>query len=91
MSYKHFTNEKCEYYPCHKLDGQNCLFCYCPLYFFKDCGGDPVWSGNIKDCSQCVRNHDENSYEFIMERLKKAYANLRSGEFMLNIDNNKDV
>ena len=91
MSYKFFSNEKCEYYPCHKLDRQNCLFCYCPLYFFKDCGGDPKWSGSIKDCSDCVKNHDENSYDFIMSRLKIAYGNLRDGSPMLRMDNDENV
>lgn len=90
MSYKCFTNKACEYFPCHKIEDQNCLFCYCPLYFFKDCGGTPVWSGNVKDCSKCTRNHDENSYDFIMGRLKKAYGNLRSGDYMLSLEKVED-
>lgn len=73
MSYKHFSNTDCEYYPCHGTDGQNCMFCYCPLYFFQDCGGKPSYIGDIKDCSGCTKNHDSESYEFIMERLKKIF------------------
>lgn len=86
MSYKHYTNKACEFFPCHKTDNQNCLFCYCPLYFFSDCGGTPSWSGMVKDCSKCVSNHDENSYEFIMQRLKVAYERLRNGEPMAVLD-----
>ena len=32
-SSRFFANKECEYYPCHKSDGDiNCLFCFCPLY-----------------------------------------------------------
>ncbi|ADD68305.1 cysteine-rich small domain protein [Denitrovibrio acetiphilus DSM 12809] len=91
MSYKHFSNIKCEYYPCHKIEDQNCLFCYCPLYFFKDCGGDPSYIGQIKDCSKCVRNHDEESYDFIMKRLKPAFKRIGKDLEMLTLcpDENK--
>ena len=33
-SYRYFKNEKCKYFPCHKVEKEtdfNCLFCYCPL------------------------------------------------------------
>lgn len=90
MSYKHFSNTACEYFPCHKDSGQNCLFCYCPLYFFKNCGGDPQWAGNVKDCSACVRNHDNNSYDFIMTQLKKAYSELRATGTMLKLPDKND-
>lgn len=86
MSYKHFSNKACEYFPCHGNQEQNCLFCYCPLYFFKNCGGDPKWVGNIKDCSACERNHDAGSYEFIMKQLGTAYAELRQTGKMLSLN-----
>ncbi|MCA1926968.1 MAG: cysteine-rich small domain-containing protein [Calditerrivibrio sp.] len=70
MSYKHFSNKDCEYYPCHKLENQNCLFCFCPLYFFEDCGGDFKFTNGFKDCSDCVKNHDKNSYEFVLNKLR---------------------
>lgn len=76
-SFQHFSNKNCDYYPCHKLENQNCLFCYCPLYFFKDCGGDYSMVYNIKDCSKCIKNHDKNSYSFIMDKLKSAYKNIK--------------
>jgi len=37
--FKYFENKECEFYPCH-IEGQNCLFCYCPLYWIPiDCEG----------------------------------------------------
>ena len=72
--YKFFQNNKCEYFPCHKgvqQDVFNCLFCYCPLYMLKgDCGGDYIINHGIKDCSNCTKPHDENSYEWIMSKMK---------------------
>lgn len=77
MSYKHFSDKNCEFYPCHKLENQNCLFCFCPLYFFKDCGGDYIIiQNNIKDCSDCKKNHDENSYNFVIERLHAVFKKM---------------
>jgi len=42
-SYKFYNNKGCHYLPCHKVnnvDEFNCMFCYCPLYFFDECGGN---------------------------------------------------
>ena len=57
-SYCYFKNEKCKYFPCHKVEKEtdfNCLFCYCPLNQYEDCPGNPHFivreSGKkIKDC-----------------------------------------
>ncbi len=76
-SYKHFSNTECEYYPCHKIENQNCLFCYCPLYFFDDCGGNFTYTNGYKDCSYCIKNHDENSFEYVLDRLKKKLEERR--------------
>ena len=43
-SYCYFKNEKCKYFPCHKVEKEtdfNCLFCYCPLNQYEDCPGNP--------------------------------------------------
>ena len=53
-NYKFFSNDKCEYFPCHKVNNPenfNCLFCYCPLYALKEnCGGNFKYTSNgIKD------------------------------------------
>ena len=74
-NFKFFQNDKCEYYPCHKVEeGQqfNCLFCYCPLYALKDkCGGNYKYLENgIKDCSDCIIAHSEKGYEHIREHMK---------------------
>ena len=67
-----FTNYECEYYPCHDCENINCLFCFCPLYNFKDCGGDYTYTDrDIKDCSKCNLPHSENGYDYIINRLKE--------------------
>ena len=70
---RYFSNTECEYYPCHagaKPDNFNCLFCYCPLYGLKDCGGNPQYLPNgIKDCSDCLRPHE--NYDAIIARLRE--------------------
>lgn len=70
-SHRFFANKACRYYPCHEMEGElNCLFCYCPLYFLENCGGDCSFTKKgIKDCSACLLIHDEKSWEFIQRRL----------------------
>lgn len=72
-NYKFFQNSKCEFFPCHQgveKSKFNCLFCYCPLYMLKnECGGDFILTNGVKDCSGCTKPHDENSYEYIMEKM----------------------
>lgn len=73
MSYKFFTNKECEYYPCHNTDRINCLFCFCPLYNYKYCGGNFVILDNgIKDCSNCNLPHSEKGYDYIIQKLIKG-------------------
>jgi Zn-finger protein len=81
-NFKHFQNTACEYFPCHKgVDPAafNCLFCYCPLFFLADCGGNPAWRGLVKDCSGCSLPHAPGGYEAIQKRLGLAYGELRVG------------
>ncbi len=70
--YTYFKNTECEYFPCHKTEGEdfNCLFCYCPLYALGDkCGGNFVFDENgIKDCSNCLTPHSKNGYDHITSR-----------------------
>jgi len=71
MSYKFFQNKECEYFPCHK-NMTNCLFCYCPLYSYDNCGGEyKILDNGIKDCSNCEIPHSENGYDVIVGFLKK--------------------
>lgn len=81
-SYRYFKNEKCKYFPCHKVEKEtdfNCLFCYCPLNQYEDCPGNPHFivreSGKkIKDCTYCTFPHQPENYEkvvrFLSEKMK---------------------
>lgn len=72
--YKFNQNLKCEFFPCHRgLPNEefNCLFCYCPLYLLKDeCGGSFKLTNGVKDCSDCTKPHDKDSYENTMKLMK---------------------
>ena len=71
---KYFKNEECEYFPCHKVEGDffNCMFCCCPLFPLGDkCGGNFVYiDGGIKDCSACTIPHTEGGYERINSKIR---------------------
>lgn len=73
-NYKFIQNEKCEYFPCHKVNDKesfNCLFCFCPLYMLKDkCGGNFRYKNDIKDCTNCTIPHMSGGYEHIMSKMK---------------------
>ena len=75
MSYRYFENRDCEYYPCHSLDAINCLFCFCPLYFTDDCGGNFIMIEGkdkkaVKDCSGCCIPHLPSGYDYVMKHLE---------------------
>lgn len=69
-----FINKECEHFPCHKCENEenfNCLFCYCPLYTVKDCGGNfTILENGLKDCSNCLIPHNAENYDYIMNKLK---------------------
>lgn len=71
--YKFFNHHQCEYYPCHQLEPEklNCLFCFCPLYVLKDCGGNYKIIDQIKDCSDCLLPHRKENYDYIMQQYHK--------------------
>ncbi len=76
MNSSYFENRACEYYPCHKRENINCIFCFCPLYNFEDCGGTPEYIEGkdgkmIKDCSKCVYPHIQENYDEIIKRLSR--------------------
>ncbi len=78
-NYKYFAHRECEFYPCHKAEKLNCLFCYCPLYFL-ECGGSyRLTSRGLKDCSQCLLPHSETGYDYIVQKLTEAAARYGSG------------
>lgn len=73
-NYKFNQHKSCEFFPCHQGVEEelfNCLFCYCPLYMLENvCGGDFKVTNGVKDCSNCIKPHDEESYTFIMSKMK---------------------
>ncbi|KXZ40242.1 hypothetical protein SAMN05661008_00206 [Alkalithermobacter thermoalcaliphilus JW-YL-7 = DSM 7308] len=75
--YKFFQNKECEYFPCHKvknLDNFNCLFCFCPLYFLNECGGNFEMTNGIKNCTNCLIPHSDNGYEYIIQKISKKIS-----------------
>ncbi len=75
-SSRFFANRECQYYPCHKgIEELNCLFCYCPFYLREHCPGNPAYfekNGNrIKDCTNCTFPHRPESYDIIVEWIRK--------------------
>lgn len=75
-STKGFSNINCEYYPCHGIKNQNCMFCFCPLYAY-DCSkvGSPSFieknGKSVKDCSKCSVFHEPSNYDLMMKELTK--------------------
>jgi Zn-finger protein len=80
-SFSFMSNTDCEYFPCHESDsgdGFNCLFCFCPLYGYEDCGGlFSLTADKHKDCSACTLPHSRESYGIITARLKSSEKTLR--------------
>jgi len=81
-SYRFFNNTECEYFPCHKTakpERFNCLFCFCPLYFFEDCGGNSrTTDAGIKDCTNCLLPHAPKGYDYILAKLRERFKAIRS-------------
>ena len=70
----YFVNRQCEYYPCHDVSDEkfSCLFCYCPLYDVKDCGGEYFISDKgVKNCKNCGFVHDRDNYPKVIKKLKE--------------------
>lgn len=71
--YQFFEHTECEYYPCHNMEEINCLFCFCPMYFYSKCPGQfNILDNGIKDCSNCQFPHKKENYHKIMNLLKKS-------------------
>ncbi len=72
-SYRFYRNISCEYFPCHKVIDKkkfNCLFCYCPLYYLEECGGNYVFNKGIKICTECLVPHSPKGYDYINDKIK---------------------
>ena len=83
-SYRFFSNRECQYFPCHatsKPERFNCLFCFCPLYFFEDCGGNfRTLDSGVKDCTKCLLPHAPKGYDHVVGKLKTRLDAVRSGD-----------
>lgn len=81
-SHRFFRNADCEYFPCHKTSRPekfNCMFCYCPLYFFDECGGNyRLLESGVKDCTTCLIPHTPEGYDHIVGKLKERFARQRA-------------
>jgi len=63
----------CEYYPCH-FEGQDCTFCFCPLYPCNDerTGGKYVESstgGKVWSCVDCTIIHEPEVAQEVLNEL----------------------
>lgn len=80
-SYRFFNNRECQYFPCHKTDRPdefNCLFCFCPLYFFEECGGKyRTTDQGIKDCTPCLIPHAPKGYDHIVKKIRQRLDGVR--------------
>ena len=72
-SYRWFSNTECKYYPCHAdLEEVNCLFCFCPLYPYDNCGGTySRTEKGVKDCSACTRPHTRGGYALMIKEISR--------------------
>lgn len=71
-SYRFYRNKDCTYFPCHKVKNEdefNCMFCFCPLYFLEECGGNHEFKYGIKDCSNCLIPHRPSGYDYINQKV----------------------
>lgn len=70
IHYKFFQNTDCEFFPCHPTDDPSrfsCQFCFCPLYYIEDCGGEYTDFEGMKDCGGCLIPH--NDYEYVIAKI----------------------
>ncbi len=71
-SYRFYNNKDCQYLPCHNVKDENkfnCMFCYCPLYFMEECGGNHKDNNGVKDCSDCMIPHKPNGYDYMNKKI----------------------
>lgn len=78
---KFMQNKKCEFFPCHNVsweDQFNCLFCFCPLYHLKNCGGNYTFTeSGIKNCENCTLPHKKENYDYVINTLKETGSKLQ--------------
>lgn len=71
-SYRFFQNIDCKFFPCKKTEALNCLWCFCGIYHYPDCGGNyKTLENGVKDCSSCTLPHEKNGYDYIINFIKR--------------------
>lgn len=88
-SYRFYNNKDCQYLPCHEVknvDEFNCMFCYCPLYFMGECGGNHKDNNGIKDCSDCLIPHKPNGYDYMNKKIMEYNEKKVMERFGFNVD-----
>jgi glycerophosphoryl diester phosphodiesterase len=72
---------KCQYYPCHHFEGQDCTHCFCPLYpckdpelgkFIKTKRGKRLWS-----CVDCTLVHRPKVARYLSEHPEASTEELK--------------
>jgi adenosylcobinamide hydrolase len=72
---------KCPYYPCHHFEGQDCTYCFCPLYPCEDqeqgewilsSKGYPVWT-----CKDCRLLHNKTTAAYLRKHPDAGMAELK--------------
>jgi hypothetical protein len=48
------------------------MFCYCPLYFLEECGGNHFDNNGIKDCTNCLIPHSPKGYDYINGKIMEV-------------------
>ncbi|MDD5697949.1 MAG: cysteine-rich small domain-containing protein [Victivallaceae bacterium] len=76
-----FQNRDCPYFPCHTSETAefNCKFCYCPLFFMKNCGGSYTLLDGKKNCCGCDFPHRPENLQLIIEKLAGMMKQLGAG------------
>ncbi len=73
--------KECPYYPCH-FEGQDCTYCYCPLYpcedpelgeWIRSRRGYPVWT-----CKDCVLLHKKKAVDYLAKHPEAGTKELKS-------------
>lgn len=68
-TYKYYAHKECKFYPCHDLENQSCLWCFCPLYYLDSCIGRYTIKNGIKDCSKCLVPHRIENYDQMIKQV----------------------
>lgn len=78
MGYDFYQNKSCEYFPCHETNKTicfSCQFCFCPLYYIPDCGGNWTLFNGMKDCGKCLLPHKD--YDYVVTKIMQYNKSIK--------------